>query len=74
MRTISKPFASLAACLAVSVCITSQAHAQQGGPPPVGFVRLVNAVAAGEGNTMMRVDGEKKKKPFNEPCINFELT
>ena len=51
MKTISRLLAAVAAI--------ALADAQQGGPPPVGFIRLVNAVAPGEGNTLMRVDGEE---------------
>lgn len=31
----------------------------QDGPPEIGFIRLVNVVAPGEGNTGLRIDGEE---------------
>lgn len=49
MKTISK-------FLAAVLCIASL-NAQDGAPK-VGFIRIVNAVAAGEGNTKILVDGE----------------
>lgn len=52
MKTISS-------ILLAALALVGLAQGQQEGAPTVGFVRLVNAVAAGEGNTMMRVDGEE---------------
>lgn len=55
MKTIFKIL-----CLTVLACLASspRAHAQQGGPPQVGFIRIVNAVAPGEGNVKFFLDGE----------------
>ena len=49
MKMISKVLAAL--------CLFAFVHAQDG-PPQVGFIRLVNAVGPGEGNTHLKVDGE----------------
>lgn len=46
-----------AAALAVFAS-TPSTLAQDGGPPQVCFVRIVNAVAAGEGKTHFLIDGE----------------
>lgn len=51
MKTISS-------LLAVLLCSAPLLQAQGEGPPKVGFIRLVNAVAAGTGNTKLSVDGE----------------
>lgn len=45
--------------LLVAIGLMGLAQGQEGGPPQVGFVRLVNAVGAGVGNTMFKVDGEE---------------
>lgn len=50
MKTISNIIASAALLLAPML------HAQNS-PPQVGFIRIVNAVGPGEGNTTIQVDG-----------------
>lgn len=49
MKTVSKLLAALV--------VASPLFAQDP-PPNIGFIRMVNAVAAGEGNTEVLVDGE----------------
>lgn len=57
MKTLSEILTACAlACLALF--IAPAALAQQGGPPDVGFIRIVNAVAPGEGRVNVLVDGE----------------
>lgn len=54
MRAI---FNTLAILLPV-VLLPAATHAQQGGPPQVGFIRIINAVAPGEGNATFKLNGE----------------
>lgn len=57
MKTIS----NLLVCLAAIASFTGllpQAHAQKKEEPDVGFVRIVHAVAPGEGNANILIDGE----------------
>ncbi len=56
MKTISKLLASLGV-IASFAASGPQARAQQE-PPGVGFVRIVNAVAPGEGKANIIIDGE----------------
>jgi len=45
--------------LAAAILVLSPAAiAQQGGPPQVGFIRIINAIAPGEGNAIFKVNGE----------------
>jgi hypothetical protein len=53
MKTLSKLLLAAAALLAPPLAL-----AQEDGPPRVGFIRIVNAVAPGEGNAKVLVDGE----------------
>lgn len=55
MRTISNILAAVALS---AIAFLPPAIAQEEGPPQVCFVRIVNAVAAGEGNTRFEIDGE----------------
>lgn len=56
MKMISK---YLLACSLLTPWLTHIPMAQaQDAPPEVGFVRIVNAVAPGVGNTSIRIDGE----------------
>lgn len=54
MRTI---FRKLLQGIAVALTMAGSAHAQDEEIPDFGFVRLVNVVAAGGGNTTYHVDG-----------------
>lgn len=56
MKTIFKIFQMT--CLIASVIGTSSSLVAQDSPPEVGFLRIVNAVAKGEGNTNVLIDGE----------------
>lgn len=53
MKTLSS-----LALAAVAILGPPTALAQEDGPPKVGFIRIVNAVAPGEGNTKVAVDGD----------------
>lgn len=50
MKTISN--------ILTALLLAASAVAAQDGPPQVGFVRIVNAVAAGDGKTSILIDGE----------------
>jgi hypothetical protein len=50
MRTISS--------ILTSLLLAASAVLSQDGPPQVGFVRIVNAVAAGDGKAAILIDGE----------------
>jgi hypothetical protein len=54
MRTTSKNWLRLLATALLGLVPL----AAQEGPPKVGFVRLVNAIAPGTGNVQMKIDGE----------------
>lgn len=54
MKAISK---CLAALFAATLC-SAKAQQAPDGPPEIGFVRVVNAVAAGEGRANIIIDGE----------------
>lgn len=49
---------TLSNIIAVAFLLLGTATAQQQGPPEVGFVRIVHAVAAGDGKLTMLIDGE----------------
>jgi hypothetical protein len=54
MKTLSK-----LAIAALALLAPPTALAQEDGPPPqVGFIRIVNAVAPGEGNAKVSIDGD----------------
>lgn len=55
MKTISN---LVTAAVALMAAFSSPAHAQQSGPPEVGFVRIIHAVAPGTGKATIFIDGE----------------
>src|SRR5688572_3853331 len=65
MRTISKtremtllPAGLLARLACLLLTLLPAISLAQGGKPQVGFIRLVNAVGPGTGNTKLLIDGE----------------
>jgi hypothetical protein len=55
MKTISN---ILAAAIALAAVLSGPASAQQSGPPEVGFIRIIHALAPGTGKANMFIDGE----------------
>ncbi len=55
MKSISNIIAAVATLVAA---FASPAAAQQSGPPEVGFVRIIHAIAPGAGKVNMFIDGE----------------
>jgi hypothetical protein len=58
MKTIFKKLAALCAVLVLGGPGVAMLHAQQGGPPQVGFIRIVNAISPGEGKANFFLDGD----------------
>ncbi len=52
-----KAISNIIVLFLLAVCLPTTAAAQGGGPE-VGFIRIVNAVAPGEGNTTVKLNGD----------------